>query len=101
MRDFTGITHPLNQLLRKDVRDKFTLHDDQLNSFGTLIDKIFWHPLFALPNRNLPYSAHTEASAYGIRCTIFRTQDDEKRKRIGYWSRTLNTAKKNYVAPER
>ena len=94
------ISHPLNELLLKNAPLEFVLNDEQLASFRQLIDAVLSPRILALPVNGLPYSLDTDACDYGIGCTLFQTHPDGERKPIGFWSRSLNEAEKNYSGPE-
>lgn len=49
----------------------------------------------------LPSSVGTDASEYGIGCTLFQTYEESERKPVGCWSLSLEPAKKNYSNSER
>lgn len=98
---FSTVAGPLNALLKKDAPLNFELDEDQLKAFRTLIDAVLSPEVLALPAKDLPYSVDTDASKYGIGCTLFQTHPDNERKPIGFWSRSLNDAEKNYSTPER
>lgn len=99
--DFTGITQPLNKLLRKNAPETVKRGEEQLTSFKTFIEKICSPPVRALPRPNLAYSVDIDVSAYGVGWNMFQTYEDGTRKRIGYWSRSLNDAECSYSASER
>ena len=101
IKDFSTTAHPLNELLKKGSPDKFELNDAQLAAFRTFINAVCSPPVLALPKPDLPYSVDTDASEYGLGCTLFQTNEDGDRKPIGYWSRSLKPAEKNYSASER
>ena len=101
IENFAKHAHPLNQLLKKGSPDKFELTPEQVVSFKHFIDTICSSPVLALPKPDLPYSVDTDASAYGLGCALFQTHSDGSRKPIGFWSRSLNPAEKNYSASER
>ena len=98
---YAMIAHPLNSLLKKGTSNSFTLDEEQFKAFENLVDKVCTPPVLSLPAKNLPYSVDTDASAYGIGCALFQTHPDGTRKPIGYWSRSLNDAERNYSAAER
>ena len=98
---FSHVSGPLNELLKKNSSDSFTLNETQLESFQNLIGTILSPPALSLPRRDLPYSVDTDASAYGLGCSLFQTDEENQRHTIGYWSRSLVPAEKNYSAPER
>ena len=101
IRDFTHLAHPLNRLLKKGSPDKFELDDEQMKSFREFVKIVCSPPVLALPQRGLQYSVDTDACDYGIGCTLFQTYPDGERKPLGFWSRTLNDAERNYSASER
>ncbi len=101
IKDFTKTAHPLNQLLKKNSPDKFQLDEEQVESFRQLVDAVCSPPVLALPVSGLPYSVDCDASAYQIGCALFQTHPNGERKPIGYWSRSLIPAEKNYSASER
>ena len=91
----------MNGLLKKNSPEKFTLDEKQTEAFRTLIDKILSQPILALPRPDLPYSVDSDASDYGVGCALFQTHEDDNRRPIGFWSRSLNDAERNYSASER
>ncbi len=101
IENFSKKAAPLNDLLQKNAPDKFDLNDAQQEAFTTLIDEILSPQILALPKKDLPYSVDTDASDYGIGCALFQTDEEGIRRPIGFWSRTLNPAEKNYSATER
>ena len=101
VKDFTGLAHPLNKLLQKGSPDKFELDAEQLASFHSFIERVTTPPVLALPRKGLQYSIDTDASAYGVGVTLFQTESGGNRVPLGYWSRTLVPAERNYSAPER
>ncbi len=98
---FAMVASPLNELLKKNNPDTFTLSEEHTESFRKLIDAITSPQVLALPQPGLPYSLDTDASAYGLGCALFQTHEDGERKPIGFWSRSLVPAEKNYSPTER
>ena len=70
-------------------------------AFQSLIDSILSAPVLSLPRRGLPYSIDTDASDYQVGAVLFQTQEDGMRKPLGFWSRSLNPAEKNYSTSEK
>ncbi len=101
IKDFSTTAGPLNALLRKNSPDQFVLNEEQTASFRSLIDSILSPDTLALPKPNLQYSVDTDASSYGLGCTLFQTQEDGERRPIGFWSRSLNEHERNYSTTER
>ena len=81
--------------------DKFELDQSQLEAFRTLVDAVVSPKVLALPVTGLPYSVDTDACDYGVGCALFQTHPDGTRRPIGFWSRTLEEAERNYAIPER
>ena len=52
-------------------------------------------PILAYPDVNLPYTLYTDASDKGLGAVLYQRQEGQMRV-IGYGSRTLTTAEKNY-----
>ncbi len=101
IEDFAKVAGPLNELLKKGAPDKFELNEAQLEAFRKLIDAVVSPKVLALPVPGLPYSIDSDACDYGVGCALFQTHPGGERKPIGFWSRTLNDAERNYGVPER
>lgn len=86
----TCIAHQLNKSLRKGAPKNFELHEEQLKSFNTFIEKICSPSVLPLPFANVSNSVDTDASPYGIGCTMFQTLEDgpQKQSDIGqdHWT---------------
>ena len=74
---------------------------NQKKAFTQLIDAVLSPAVLALPVSGLPYSVDTDASNYRIGCALFQTHPGNQRKPIGFWSRSLTDAERNYSTPER
>ena len=99
--DFARLAKPLFDLLKDTgkpcVRSSkpitwLQIHQDALNS---LIDLLSSPPILAYPDVNLPYALYTDASDKGLGAALYQYQGGEMRV-IGYGSRTLTAAEKNY-----
>ncbi len=60
-----------------------------------LVDTLTNPPILAYPNFDLPFILHTDASNEGLGAVLYQSQDNKLRV-IGYGSRTLTPAEKNY-----
>ena len=60
-----------------------------------LIDQLVNPPILAYPDFELPFVLHTDASDKGLGAVLYQRQNGKLRV-IGYGSRTLNPAEKNY-----
>ena len=62
---------------------------------GAIIQRLTSPPVLAYPDFNLPFLLHTDASNEGLGAVLYQQQEGQLRV-IGYGSRTLTTAEKNY-----
>ena len=67
-------------------------HQDILSQ---LIDQLTSPPIMAFPDYSLPFELYTDASKDGLGAVLYQNQGGKKRI-IGYGSRTLTDAEKNY-----
>ncbi|CDF40870.1 unnamed protein product [Chondrus crispus] len=99
---YAKIAHPLNQLLTKEQSVQLEGFDEPCEkAFHKLKDAILAPPVLALPKKDLPYSVDTDASDYQIGAALFQTHPDAQRKPIGFFSRTLAAAERNYSVSEK
>ena len=63
--------------------------------------RIIAPPVLALPREGLPYEVDTDASEYQVGAALFQVHPSGERKPIGFWSRSLLPAEKNYSTPEK
>ena len=99
---YAKIAHPLNQLLKKGQPAQLEGFDEPCKkAFHKLKGAILAPPVLALPKKDLPYSVDTDASDYQIGAALFQTHPDAQRKPIGFFSRTLAAAERNYSVSEK
>ncbi|CDF40678.1 unnamed protein product [Chondrus crispus] len=99
---YAKIAHLLNQLLKKGQPVQIAEFNEPCNAaFHELKDAILAPPGLALPRKGLPYSVDTDASDYHIGAALFQTHRDAQRKPIGFFSRTLAAAERNYSVSEK
>ncbi|CDF35613.1 unnamed protein product [Chondrus crispus] len=99
---YAKIAHPLNQLLKKGQPVQLEGFDEPCKkAFHKLKDAILAPPVLALPKKDLPYSVDTDARDYQIGAALFQTHPDAQRKPIGFFSRTLAAAERNYSVSEK
>ena len=102
IRDFTRIAHPLNQKVRKDAPQSWdALTDEETLSFNTLKRALLTAPILALPREGYKYTLDTDASEYQLGCCLLQEQPDGALHPIGYWSRALSQAERNYSSTEK
>ena len=58
-------------------------------------------PVLKLPHLGLPHSLDSDASEAQLGCTLLQTHEDGHRYPVGYWSRTLASAERNYSKTEK
>ena len=87
---------PLYELLKKDVKWKWTAVRDR--AFQELLSS---EALLARYDPRLPLTLACDASAYGIGAVLAHRLPDGSEKPIGYVSRTLNQAERNYSQLEK
>ena len=109
MRNFAKIAKPLTDLLKApkskhsqklkggqlSSNSKIEWEPDHQNSLDDLIKFITNPPLLAYLDFSLPFKLHTDASADGLGAVLYQTQENKVRL-IGYASRALTNAEKNY-----
>ena len=102
IRDFTRIARPLNQKVRKDAPQTWeTLTDEETKSFNTLKRALLTAPILALPREGYRYTLDTDASDQQLGCCLLQEQPDGALHPIGYWSRVLTPAERNYSSTEK
>ena len=90
---------PLYQLLGKDV--EWVWSSAQEKAFGESKKLLTSSPLLVHFNPQLPLLLACDASAYGIGAVLAHRLPDGSEKPIGYASRTLNSAERNYSQLEK
>jgi transposase InsO family protein len=113
---FARIAAPLNALLRKgESRSEFAFTELQHEAFDSLREKLLHPPILALPRAAGQFVLDTDASQEQIGCCLFQQNpvdvEDGKdirptgkelvRRPIGYWSRSLTSAERNYSTTEK
>ena len=58
-------------------------------------------PILAIPCYGNKYTLDTDACAYQVGCALLQEQPSGDRLPIGYWSRALTDAEKNYTTTEK
>lgn len=99
---YAQIAFPLFQKTCKNEPDAWeNLTDTEMDAFQTLRRCLLTAPILALPREGFPYTLDTDASAYQVGCCLLQEQSDGTLHPIGYWSRTLSAAEKNYSSTEK
>jgi hypothetical protein len=99
---FAKVAAPLNALLRKGESPQLgELTATQLQAFESLRDRLLSPPILALPKAEGQFILDTDASAEQIGCCLLQGQADGEKLPIGYWSRGLTGAERNYSTTEK
>ncbi len=102
IRGYTEIAAPLYTLLKGDVPKELPELDAvQDAAYRTLTEAVNFPPVLALPRSGLTYSLDTDAGDHQVGCALFQTYLDGTRRPLGFLSRTLAPAERNYSVSER
>eukprot|EP00752_Nemacystus_decipiens_P012408 g10995.t1 len=109
VEDFSAITAPISDLLRnKRFSSKRARHlkvpfgPDQVNAFVECIKRLTTHPVMLLPDWNLPFTLHTDASTLATGAVLTQEVDGGSRHGpVGYYSKRLSRAQEKASANDR
>ena len=90
IKNYAHLACSLHNLLKKG--EKFEWTDECRKSLNTLIGQIAMDPVLTAPNKSHPFELEMDAFSYAVGATLFQKDATEKRKAIGYASKTLNSA---------
>ena len=100
--NFARIASPLNAKTSKKQPYRIgTLSDEEFGSFRELKRLLMNPPILGLPRLGYKYTLDTDACDKQVGCTLLQDQPNGDRLPIGYWSRALTPAEKNYSTTER
>lgn len=99
IRDFSGITAPMTNLIKK-AKQNFTWTEEAQAAFDRLKGALTSAPILGIPDFNLPFQIECDASDLGMGAVLVQVQDGEERV-IAYMSAKLNSAQRNYHVTER
>lgn len=99
---FSAIAAPLNALLCKGMPPNLgCLTPEAIAAFETLRDRLLSPPVLALPRAVGQMWLDTDASDGQLGCCLLQRQPDDQTLPLGYWSRTLSSAERNYSTTEK
>ena len=100
--NFARIAAPLNKRLKKGEPTQLgPLSEEELESYETLKTNLVTAPILALPREGYRFTLDTDACDYQVGCVLLQEQPNGDKHPIGYWSRGLNSAEKNYSTTEK
>ena len=74
---------------------------EQTEAFELLKKALIKPPVLRLPKSDLPYYVDTDACNHQVGCALLQSYPDGTRHPIGFWSRSLTPAEKNYSVGEK
>ena len=99
IRNLAEITHPLNTLLRKNTRWKWSQECEQ--SFQKLKQRLGSTEVLVHHDAKLPLKLECDASSYGVGAVISHVLPDGSERPIAYASRTMTQSEMNYSQIEK
>ena len=90
---FADLAQPLNDLLKKDTKFKWTQGQD---SFDTLKKKFTEEPVLMMPNQLKPFQIKANASKFAIGAVLTQTDLNGNHYPVAFISKTLSPTEKNY-----
>jgi hypothetical protein len=99
--NFAEISAPLNRLLKKDADETFMMTDEIKKAVESLRDKLTIPPTLSIPTRDNSFVIETDASNVAIGAALLESQPDGSTRPVGFYSRSLLPAEKNYSVTER
>ena len=99
IRNLAEITHPLNTLLRKNTRWKWSQECEQ--SFQKLKQRLGSTEVLVHYDAKLPLKLECDASSYGVGAVISHVLPDGSERPIAYASRTMTQSEMNYSQIEK
>ena len=100
--NFARTAAPSNALLRKECPTKLPkFGEEESKAFKLLKQALVEPPVLNLPKSGLPFSVDTDACEHQIGCAVLQTHEDGTRYLIGFWSRSLTPAERNYSVGEK
>lgn len=96
--NFSDLTAPLCNLLRKNVRFEWTAECDA--AFNALKESLISAPILTCPDFEKPFIVQTDASDFGLGA-ILSQQTDEGEKVICYLSRSLTRLERSYSVTQK
>ena len=96
---FAELSEPLNKLLKKNAKFNWTTEcTHSVNQFKSLLISA---PILRRPDFTKPFQIVCDASNVGIGAVLEQLDSKGEHYTIAYWSKTLNSAERNYHTSER
>ncbi|GFO40140.1 nectin-3 isoform b [Plakobranchus ocellatus] len=98
--NFSDITRPLTELVRKDLPDRVVSSDECQTAFKTICSLLSSDPILVFPDMDSPFVVRTDAPDYGVGAVLLQPRDDVLMP-CRYASKKLSPAEMNYSSIER
>src|SRR5882724_6327638 len=95
VQDFSHVAKPLHRLTKKG--EVWRWAKEEQRSFEELKQLITSTPILVQPNQEAPFRLETDASWYATGAVLSQLSEDSKWHPVGFMSKCLNSAKRNYV----
>jgi RNase H-like domain found in reverse transcriptase len=84
----------ITELTKKGV--PFTWTDDYCEALKALIKLVTTAPILAYPDLEKQFKLEVDASAFTVGAILFQQDDKGHKRDVGYYSKALNSAERNY-----
>lgn len=102
VKDYARIARPLAAKTSFRLPDRWdNLTDAETQSFEKLKHRLTSAPTLCMPRRKGDYTLDTDSSAEQIGAVLLQGQPDGTPRPLGYRSRSLSPAERNYFTTER
>lgn len=99
IRQYSNITRPLNELLRKDQKFEWTTECDE--AFNTLKRLFTEEPVLMMPDSTRPFQIEADASKYASGAVLTQLDTNGSRHPVAFFSKTFSEAERNYEIYDR
>ena len=97
--NYSDVAEPLHQLLKKNKKYEWTTECEQ--AMQKLKSALLSAPVLRRPDFKRPFVIHTDASNVGMGAVLEQKDDEGNSHPVLYWSKTFNSAERNYSVTER
>ena len=97
IKNFSGITKPLNDLLTKDT--EFVWAQEQQQAFEQLKNAISEQSMLEFPRKNWQFEVHTDASTVAVGAVLLQRDPEGKPHIIEHFSKVLAKAQRKVSIP--
>jgi RNase H-like domain found in reverse transcriptase len=86
--------HPLNELLKKNKKFKWT--EECTEAVDKLVKAVTSNPVLLRPDFKKPFVLEVDASQYATGAILYQQDLDEHWRPVGYYSKSFNEAEWGY-----